>query len=131
MKKIIKQIAVLAAVWAVFSWPVAAAESDMGKMIERIAILTGLPETAEPSAVREVSIAEVIRRTKKRYARATYLPGSRQILYAPVYRFLIPHEVTHMLQADAGQNPMADESENQAQWIQSIYCRLWPKECPV
>lgn len=116
----------LAALWAVFSWPGAATASDMGKMIERIAILTGLPETAEPSAVREAPLSEIIKHTGKDYARAAYLRRWRHIIYAPGYEWWVPHEVTHMLQVDAGEDPGTDENEKQAQWVQSIFWRLFP-----
>lgn len=131
MKPTTKRIAILTAFLAVFFMPASAAALDMGVMIERIAILTGLPKTAEPQAIREVPMAEVVRRTMKRYARAAYLRGSRQIIHAPGYRFLIPHEATHMLQTDAGQDPATDENEKQAWWIQSVYWRLWPVEAPL
>ena len=128
MKTLVKSMVLLAALWAVFSWPVSAAASDMGRMIERIAILTGLPETEPPSAIREAPLSEIIRVTRKSYARAVYVCATRAILYAPGHRWLIPHEVTHMLQCDSGVIPVTVVSEKQAWWIQNIYGRLWPTE---
>ena len=102
----------------------------MKKMIERIAILTGLPEGPPPKKVRVVSLERLLRVTGARGAKAAYLKRWRHVIHAQDYDFWVPHEVTHMLQEDAGMDTLSEECEQQAQWVLSIYWRLWPDHKP-
>ena len=100
----------------------------IGKMIERVAILTGLPEAPPPDKIRVVSLAMLYRYTRVYRAKAAYLKHGRQIIHAKGYEAWVPHELTHMLQVDHGQDPKTAENEKQAQWVQNVYWKLWPKE---
>ena len=98
------------------------------KMIERVAILTGLPEAPPPDKVRVVSLATLYRYTGVFRAKAAYLKHGRQIIHAKGYEEWVPHELTHMLQVDAGHDPKTEENEKQAQWVQRVYWKLWPDD---
>ncbi len=91
------------------------------QVIARVAGMTGLPETVKPRAVKEVSLEVIFNHTKDRNARAAFFCNTRTILYALGFRKLLPHETTHLLQCDAGQDPLTAANEKQARWVQRIY----------
>lgn len=98
---------------------------DIETIIERVADISGLPAASPPKEIREVSAELIYRHTNKRYARATYLCVLQHLLYVPGYKWLIPHEIVHMLQCAAKLNPVSWESEQQAAETSRIYWRKW------
>ena len=96
------------------------------KMMERVAILTGLPNAKPPRKV-EVFTFDAMPDQYKKYW-AYYDPNTQGIVLRDDYQHLLPHELTHHLQARSGTNPISDEAEKQAKWVQSIYWQLWPED---
>lgn len=99
-------------------------------IVERVSDISGLPVAPPPKEIREVPISTIYAYTKKRYARATYLCIVKQLLFAPSYDYLVPHELTHMLQCVARIDPTGPDSERQAARVQQVYYQMWPKAWP-
>lgn len=101
------------------------------KMMERIAILTGLPMPDSIPVVREVPWEELwnIRRGAWAvYLRPTADEPDGQVLHVHGYAHLIPHEFTHHVQTEAGKPAASQECEKEAYWVQAIYFRLFPDD---
>lgn len=104
---------------------------NIGDIIERMATVMDLPVVSSPKVIREVSINVIMKYTQKRYARATYLCVTQELLYAPGNERLIPHEIAHLLQCAVGENPATYKNERWAAQASRIYWQVWGREWPT